>query len=114
MIGGGEKYVLYVDHELRRAAAEMEMPVKTSILVLDGEAGVVVSDHGIDCHALPELAGLPGCWGFRNATELSGHLQDYLGAALPDPSPHGMHAAVTEQYGLLQFGEKIRTVMGVC
>ncbi len=59
VIGGGEKYVLYVDHALRRAAAEMQIPVKTSILVLDGEAGMVVSDHGIDCHSISGRAWDP-------------------------------------------------------
>jgi glycosyltransferase involved in cell wall biosynthesis len=59
VIGGGEKYVLYVDHALRRAAAEMQNPVKTSILVLDGEAGTVVSDHGIDSRSIAGRAWDP-------------------------------------------------------
>src|ERR1700691_1574914 len=59
VIGGGEKYVLYVDHALRRATAEMQIPVKTSILVLDGEAGMVVSDHGIDCRSVAGRAWDP-------------------------------------------------------
>ena len=59
VIGGGEKYVLYVDHALRRAAAEMQIPLATSILVLDGESAAVVADHGIDCHVLPGRAWDP-------------------------------------------------------
>lgn len=70
----------------------------------------LVSDAG----SLPELAGLPGCWCFRNAAELADLLQAYAGGTLAAPSAEEMHAGVTEQYGLLQFGEKLLKVMGAC
>jgi glycosyltransferase involved in cell wall biosynthesis len=70
----------------------------------------LVSDAG----SLPELADLPGCWCFRSATDLSDLLQAYSAGTLEAPSPDEIHAAVTERYGLLQFGEKLLKAMGVC
>jgi glycosyltransferase involved in cell wall biosynthesis len=70
----------------------------------------LVSDAG----SLPELASLPGCWCFRTPMELSGLLQAYRDGTLEAPSPGDMHAAVTERYGLVQFGAKLLQVMGVC
>jgi glycosyltransferase involved in cell wall biosynthesis len=70
----------------------------------------LVSDAG----SLPELAVLPGCWCFHNASELSELMQTYAAGTLPDPSPEEMHAGVTERYGLLQFGEKLLNAIGAC
>jgi glycosyltransferase involved in cell wall biosynthesis len=70
----------------------------------------LVSDAG----ALPELAQLPGCWCFRSRTELSDLLEAHRAGALQVPPPGVMHAAVTEHFGLLQCGEKLLQVMGVC
>jgi glycosyltransferase involved in cell wall biosynthesis len=70
----------------------------------------LVSDAG----SLPELADLPACWCFRAATDLSDLLQAYSAGTLEAPSPNDMHAAVTERYGLLQFGQKLLRAMGVC
>jgi glycosyltransferase involved in cell wall biosynthesis len=70
----------------------------------------LVSDAG----SLPELAELPGCWCFRNSAELAELLRAYAAGKLENPASEEMHAAVTERYGLLQFGEKLLQVMGAC
>ena len=96
---------LHVDHALRCAAAEMEIPTQTSILVLgDTAPRTLMIDEG----SLPELPLLLGRCCFRSETELSYLVQGYDGGTLPDPSTNDARATRP-----LLFGGKLPKVMGV-
>lgn len=72
LIGGGEKYVLYVDHALRRTAAEKNVRLSTTVLSLDAGAATIIAEHEISHQTIQGRAWDPFS---IDARELIEHLE---------------------------------------